>query len=51
MNILNVNIDGLQGGGGGNKILTANYIKQNNFEVLNLQEVKFSSTNNITNES
>ena len=38
MKILNVNIDGLQGI---NKILTSNYIKQNNFEVLNLQEVKF----------
>ena len=36
MKILNLNIDGLQGK---NEILTAYYIKQNNFEVLNLQEV------------
>ena len=39
MKISNLNIDGLQGK---NKIFTHNYIKQNNFEVLNLQEVKFS---------
>ena len=48
MKKVNVNIDGLLGE---NEILTANYIKQNKFDVLDLQEVIFSKTNDITNES
>ena len=46
MKIVNVNIDGLLGE---NEMLTANYIKQNKFDLLNLQEKKFSKTNDITN--
>ena len=44
MKIVNVNIDGLLRE---NEILTANYIKQNKFDVLDLQEVIFSKTNDI----
>ena len=46
MKILNVNIDGLQAK---NEILIK-YIKENNFDIVNLQEVKFTKKNAFTDK-